>query len=341
MFQALFILVHHHANRLDLPAALELAEQLVDVAENAEEPLPAIMAHWARGFVFCCSGRIAEACDVHDKVVELYAPQQHASLAYIFGLDPAVSALAFNATGYWYLGYPERGLALAQRGIALAERVNHPSSLAHVLLHAAELAMFLRETEALAEYSGMLVRVCEEKGVALFGAWGHFLQGWVLVEQGQVAKGLERLCEGWETIKATGSRLGHAEAVHFLSQAHGRSGKTAEGLALGDEALALVSAGDSPRFEAEMHRVRGELLLQQGKAPGEVEACLRRAIEIARARDAKVFELRAATSLCRLLRTAGRREEARGMLAGVLGWFTEGFETSDLKEARRLLDDLS
>jgi predicted ATPase len=341
LFQVLFILVHHHANRSELRTALELAARMVDLAENAEEPLPVIMAYWARGFVLHFLGEYAESCDELERVVELYEPEQHAALAYIFGLDPAVSALALNSVGYWYLGYPERALARSERGLELAERVNHPATLGHALLHAALLADCSGDIAALAEHVETLVRLCREKGVVLFEAWGVFLQGWLQVERGQVPEGLRRLSEGLAAMRATGSRLGHPRALGWVAAAHGKNGDVTRGLALVDDALATARESDDPRDMPELLRVRGELLTQQGDASDRAEDCFRQAIELARGQNAMSPELRAATRLSRLWQAAGRRDEARTLLSGVHGRFTEGFETADLKAAAAVLDELA
>jgi predicted ATPase/predicted Ser/Thr protein kinase len=341
LFQALFILVHHHANRGELRTALELAEQMVDLAENAEEPLPAIMAYWARGFVLHFLGRFEEARDELERVAGLYDPRQHAALAYIFGLDPAVSAFAMNGMGCWFLGYPEQASASSERGVALAENVNHPATLGHALLHAALLAHWRGDGAAFAEHVERLVRLCADKGVVLFHAVGIFLRGRLLIERGQVSKGLEGLSEGLAAMQATGSTLGHPWALGWLAAAHGKNGDAEEGLARLDDALAMARESDDRRDEPLLHLIHGDLLLQQGASADEVEACLRKAIELARGQGGRSMELRAVIRLSRLWQAAGRRDEARELLAGVHGWFTEGFETADLKEAAALLDELS
>jgi predicted ATPase/predicted Ser/Thr protein kinase len=341
LFQALFILVHHHANRGELRTALELAEQMVGLAENAEEPLPAIMARWARGFVLHFLGRYGEARDELERVSELYDPQQHAALAYIFGLDPAVSALAMNGIGHWFLGYPERALASSERGVALAERVDHPATLGHALLHAALLAHRRGDIAAYAEHVERLVRLCADKGVVLFHAVGIFLRGALLVERGEVSEGLEGLSEGLAAMQATGSTLGHPWALCWSAAAHGKNGDATEGLTRMDEALAMARESDDRRDEPELHIVRGDLLLQRGASPDEAEACFRKSIELARGQCAKSMELRAVIRLSRLWQAAGRRDEAHELLAGIYGWFKEGLETADLKTAAALLDELS
>jgi adenylate cyclase len=341
LFQALFLLVHHHANTGSLPTALELATRLVEVAESAEEPLPTVMAYWARGFVFHFLGRYEEAARDHERVVDLYDADQHGSLAYVFGMDPAVSALAMNGVAYWHLGYPDRARAWCERGIALAERVGHPSSLAHALTISTSYSMCTGDVATLADQVEKLVRVSTEKGAVLFAACGVFYEGWLLVERGRFAEGLSRMSEGVTAIEQAGSRLGRAERLALLAEAHGTAGDPAAGLALIETALSRMEEDHDRNLEPGLHAVRGELLLRIGESPEQAEASFRRALGIARARSLKSWELRAAMGLARLLTSAGRADEARELLAGTHGWFTEGFETRDLRAAAELLDELS
>jgi adenylate cyclase len=149
------------------------------------------------------------------------------------------------------------------------------------------------------------------------------------------------LSEGLAAMQATGSTLGHPWALCRLAAAHGKNGDAANGLARLDDALAMARESDDRRDEPELHLVRGELLLQHGESPDKVETCFRKSIELARGQSAKSMELRAVIRLSRLWQAAGRWDEARELLAGVYGSFTEGFETADLKEAAALLDELS
>jgi tetratricopeptide (TPR) repeat protein len=341
LFQALFLLVHHHANTGGLPAALELATRLVELAESAEEPLPTVMAYWARGFVLHFLGRYEEAARDHERVVDLYDADQHASLAYVFGMDPGVSALTMNGVAYWHLGHPDRARSWCDRGIALAERVGHPSSLAHALTISTSCSLNRGDVASLTEHVEKLVRVSTEKGAVLFAACGVFYEGRLLIERGRSAEGLARMHEGSDAIEQAGSRLARAEILALLAEAHGRANDPAAGLELIDDALAHTEADHDRNFEPGLHALRGELLLQTGQSAKQAEASFRRALEIARARSLKSWELRAAMGLARLSPSVGSADEARELLAGVFGWFTEGFETRDLRAAAKLLDELS
>jgi predicted ATPase len=342
LFQTLFILVHHHANQGRCATALDLADQLVKVVESAEEPLPEVMAYWARGFVFGCLGKLTESVQDHERVISLYNPEHHSSLAFVFGMDPAVSSLSMGGVALWTLGHSDQASEHCRRGIARARDVNHPSSLAHALLQSVTQGMVCRDNELLPDQVEELVRLSTEHEVALFGAWGVLAEGWLLSEQARHDMAITRMRQGFADVQATGSELGQPLALWLLAEALRRAGRVEEALALVDEALSMVDRNDDRMHEAELHRRRGELLLERDpSAAEEAETCFRRAIEIARSQNARSWELRATVSLSRLLRARGRRGEARELLAGIYGWFSEGLDRPDLLEAAALLGDLS
>jgi adenylate cyclase len=183
--------------------------------------------------------------------------------------------------------------------------------------------------------------LCQEQGFAYYAAWATILQGWVLGEQGQGAEGMTQMRQGLAALRATGGELRAPYYLTLLAEAHGNGGRAAEGLRVLTEAHTLVEEHEERWWEAEVHRLWGVLLLRQTVAqPEEAETWLRRALDVARRQEAKSLELRAATSLARLLQQQGKRAEAHQLLAEVYDWFTEGFDTADLQEARALLDTL-
>ena len=343
LFQTLFILVHHHANGGDLQSALELAQQLVQVAEGGTESSPAIMAAWARGFAYHYLGRFHEARDDHQRVTDLYDAGQHSSLAYIFGMDPAVSGLSYNGVTSWCMGYPEQALDYSRRALGLARKLDHPSTLAHALTQSGVLAVFRRDPVALRERMETLLRLTTEKGVVMFRAWGIIFRGCVLVDQGHPEEGSVQIRKGLAAARAAGSQLSHPIALGKLAEACANAGKAEEGLDHLTGAISLARDSGDLQFEAELHRLQGELLLAQG-SPGartNAEASYRRAIEVARSQNAKSWELRATVSLCRSLRAGGKLDEARQTLESIYRWFGEGFDSRDLKEAKALFEELS
>jgi predicted ATPase len=186
-----------------------------------------------------------------------------------------------------------------------------------------------------------LMALTSEQGFVYWSALGIFNQGWMLVAQGAVAAGIARMYEGLAAYHATGARLYGSEQLGIIAEAHGKAGEPEEGLRVLDDALAFVKQTEEGYSSAELHRLRGELLLQQDRAnQPAAEAAYCTAIETSQAQRARSWELRAATSLARLWCDQGKRAEARDLLAPVYNWFTEGFDTPDLKEAQALLDEL-
>jgi serine/threonine protein kinase/predicted ATPase len=341
-FQTLFILVHHHGNRGRGTRALEIAEQLVRLVESTKEPLPAVMAYWARGFSLLYLARVAESLRDHERVISIYDSDRDASLAYIFGMDPAVSSLSFGGVALWTLGYPDRALEYCERGIAYARELNHPSTLAHALLQILYQAMTRSDFEPLAELAEELVRLSTEHHVELFRAWGLLAEGWALAIQGQYDLAIERMQQGLADSKATGSELGHPMAMWALADVYRKAGQIEAALDLVTEAISMADRTEDRLHEAELFRSRGELLLElDPNSTEQARASLAEAI--GRARDAKLrlWELRASMSMGRLLQSLGREEQARELLGGIHGWFTEGLQMPDLQEAARLLDQLS
>ena len=230
LFQTLFILVHHHANSGQMTTTLELAEQLVHVAEELDDVVLNMMAAWARGFANHYLGRFQQARADHDRVIELYQPEQHATLAYDFGMDPAISALAYNGVTTWCLGYPDQAHAYTQRALKLARTLDVPNMLAHALTQASVVAAFRQDFEAARERNDSLIRVTTEKGVVLFRAWGTIARGWLLAENGRFEEGAQQIRRGLEEAAAAGSWLSRPFAQAMLAVALAKAGKVEEGL---------------------------------------------------------------------------------------------------------------
>jgi predicted ATPase len=241
------------------------------------------------------------------------------------------------------LGYPDQAQEYMRRALKLARKLDIPSELTHALTQASVVAAFRWDFEAARERNDALIRVTTEKGVVLFRAWGTIARGWILAEQGQFEEGTEQIRRGLEEAAAAGSWLSRPFAQGMLAVALAKSGKIEEGLEYADQATSTSDRTGDHETEAELHRIRGELLLAQGAADAQAtaEESFWRAIAVARRQDAKSWELRATLSLSRLLRDRGRIEEARKLLADVYGWFREGFDSRDLEDARTLLERLS
>jgi len=338
LFPVLFGLWRFYDVRAELPTARELGEQLMHLAQRVGDPAFLLQAHFALGVTSYWFGELTSARAHFEHGLALYDPQQQSSYLVLFGHDPGVACYFFAALVLWSLGYPDQALEKSHQALALAEELVHPFNLAWALCFAAMLHQYRREVQATKERAESAMALCAEHGFPQWLAVGRMMQGWALAEQGQREAGIEQMRQGLAAWRATGAELGRPGFLSPLVELHWRLGQTKEGLSAVAEGLEVVERYGEHLWEAELHRLKGELLLTQTE--DEAEACFRQAIEIARRLQAKSLELRATVSLCRLWQKQGKGEEARQMLAEICAWFTEGFDTPDLKEAKALLKEL-
>ena len=242
----------------------------------------------------------------------------------------------------WLLGYPDQALESIREALTLAQELTHPFSLALALVHAALVHQFRREVQAVKERAEELIALSSEQGFPHWLAYGTILRGWTLTAQGEGTEGIARMRQGLVARRATRSELHRPRLLSMLAEAYGEEGQPEEGLTVLVEALAIVDNTGERYWEAELHRRKGELLLiLQRQKVGEAEECFQKALDIARHQQAKSLELRAAMSLSRLWQQQGKQEVAHQLLAEIYGWFTEGFDTADLMEAKILLEELA
>jgi len=247
----------------------------------------------------------------------------------------------------WHLGYPNQALQRIRAALTLAQELSHPFSLAWALNFAAVLHQLRREGQAAQERAKAAITLSAEQGFPYWLARGTILRGWALAEQGQREEGIAQMRQGLTAYRATGSEVYRTSYLALLAEAHGKTGQAEEGLNVLAEALAAVDRTGERFYEAELYRLKGELTLAQSSVQGlassvqkKAKECFHKAIDIARQQSAKSLELRAVMSLARLWQQQGKREEARQMLAEIYGWFSEGFNTADLKQAKALLEEL-
>ncbi|MEJ2734960.1 MAG: AAA family ATPase [Anaerolineae bacterium] len=328
--------------RAEHQRARELAEEMLSLAQQTEDPLLVLLSHWYRGVVLFSRGEYTTALGHLEQVIALYNPEQHhRGLVMLRASDAGPSAQGYAACCLWCLGYPEQALSRSQEGLALARELGHPFSLTDALCYAGcQFHEMRRDTQALQDHAEELVRLANETSLVGWLAEGIRYRGEALAALGQVQEGLEQIRAGMAAKRSTGARLHRSGALGSLAQVQLKAGQSEEGLATLAEALALVEETDERYWETELHRVQGELLFMQGDE-AEAEASFHKAIEVARRQQAKSWELRATTSLARLWQRQGRRDEAWQALAEIYAWFTEGFDTEDLKEANALLKELS
>jgi predicted ATPase len=242
----------------------------------------------------------------------------------------------------WGLGYPEQAVQRSCEALALAREVHHPLSLALTQAYAAMLHQFRQEPHAASTHADMALALCTEHSMAYYLAWATIIQGWAMAAQHRREEGLIQMQQGLTAFQATGGRLRLPYYLALLAEAYGHSGQVAKGLQLLEKACVDMQHTGEHFWEAEQYRLQAELLLAHSTAHQTTAAAsLHQALEVARRQQAKSLELRAATSLARLWQSQGKRREAYDLLAPVYGWFTEGFDTADLKHAAVLLDALA
>ena len=242
----------------------------------------------------------------------------------------------------WALGYPEQALSSSEEALRLAEGTSHSHTLAQALSLAAAFHLDRRDVERTEHLAREAVALATEHDFPYWRATGCLWWGWALVQRRDVEKGLAQIQESLAQFRAKGNVQTIPHALTVLAEVYGQAGEPQKGLEALAEALVVLERTNERRREAEVHRLRGELLLSlPGQPWDEAEACFERALAIAGQQSARMWELRAATSLARLLAERGRRREAHDALSPVYGWFTEGFETADLNSARALLETLT
>lgn len=344
LFPVLWGLCLLYWGRAEHETARELGEQCLSLAQRLDDPALLLEAHLALGSCWFSLGQLSQAHAHLEQGIRLYDPQQHHALAFRYGnLDPGGACLAVAGLTLWLLGYPEQALARVNEALLLAQHLEHPHTLARAGLYYTTLVHQLRrEWQMVSERAATAITVATAQQVALVLALGPLMRGWALAMQGQGAEGLMQLRQGLDAYWATGAAYQRPHFLGMLAEVHGSLGQLEAGLTALSEALALVETTGERYYEAELHRLKGELLLQHA-APevSHAETCFQQALAIARHQQAKSLELRAAMSLSRLWQQQGKRDAAHDLLAPLYGWFTEGFDTADLQEAKALLEGLS
>jgi len=342
LFRALFGLSMTYAVRGKIGIGREAAEQLLLVGERLHDPEPLGYAHHAMGNNLLWFAELDAARTHLEKGIALYQPKWNRSLAFYFGFNCSSNCHFFVARVLWHLGYPDQALRCAEQAVAIATAISHPVSRAGALSWAAALHQLRGEVGRAREIAEADLVLTTEEMIPFFRSHAVILRGWALVQQGQGEEGIAQLREGLAAYRATGAELECSHWLALLAEAYGYTDQPVEALRLIAEALDHVVQTGVVYYEAELHRLDGELRLRLD-TPDEqrAETGFHRALEIARQQQAKSWELRAATSLARLWGNQGRRGAARDLLAPVYDWFIEGSDTADLKAAKGLLDELT
>jgi class 3 adenylate cyclase/predicted ATPase len=338
LFPVLRGLWNHYTIRAEHQRAHALGEQLLTLAQQRQDSAMLVAAHRALGTTLYNLGTPAEAHRHFTQGLALYDPQQHRTSTFLYGEDGGVMCQSFAARALWFLGYPDQALARSHEAVTLAQQIVHPFSLGFALIFAAMIHQHRREVRAVHERAETVISLALAQGFPFWLAQGAILRGWTLAQQGQAQAGIEQIHQGSNAFRATGAEINQSYFLGLLAEAHGTLGEPETGLRMLTEALALGERWYKP----ELYRLKGALLLQQNSDNhAEAETCFQHALDIARSQQAKSLELRAARSLSKLWQQQGKRQEAHDLLAPVYGWFTEGFDTADLKDAKALLDELA
>jgi predicted ATPase len=352
-FQVLLGLRRFYFSRGELQTASLLGEQLLDAAQSLQDPMYVSRAHMMHGENLYWLGEFAQAREHCEAGVTLHDPQQRGSHLFLYGNDTGVGCRLIGALALWHLGYPDQALAMSQETLDQARALSHPFTLVFARYFHGVLHQLRWEVRAVQEQVQGVLCVSAERGFALYLAWGTILRGWALAHgalepvegrsvlgEAQVEEGIGQMCEGIAASQAIGAAVTMPSSLASLAQAYGQVGEIGKALDLLDEALGLVDKNGERCWEAELHRLKGELMLRKEEQAG-AEACFQLALDVARHQRARSWELRAATSLSRLWHRQDRRAKARALLQDIYGWFSEGFGTADLVEARALLDALA
>ena len=328
-----------HNVRDHLEVARRLSEQCMDLAEKARDSSLLLEAHSILGTTLTYLGELDSACSHLEAGIDLYDPTQHRAHARLYAVDPGVYCRRMLAWPLWLRGYPDQALLRAREAVALGRDLVHPFSLGYALAWGASLHAFRGETEAALDLLEELKGLATEQAFPTFAPWAAVMEGWALADSGRGEEGLAQMRSGLDQWETLGYQIIQSHWRALLAEACCRLGRTEEGLSALVEARAKAQHMGEAFWVAEIHRVEGELQAARGELE-LAEACFRQALRIAGHQGARSLELRAASSISRLLKDRGRREEGRELLGPVYASFTEGFDTRDLIEAAGLLAEL-
>jgi predicted ATPase len=342
-FAALIGLWRFYLSSAKLQTASKLAKQSLAFAECEQDPVLLQEAYHMLGMSAFFQGELRVAQTNLEQSIDLYNAHNGGIRDFKAGMDPGVVCLSCLAWVLWMLGYPDRAMAKSREAIDLAQASSHTYSLGFALQYVALLHQFCRDPRRVQDVAERIIRLAQEQGFIQWYAGGVCMRGWALAEQGQTEKGLKELAEGVASWQSGGSDVGKPHWFFRLAEAYGKQGHTEKGLQVLEQAFATMNRSEERYFAAELHRLKGELLLalhDDRQYVREAEACFWQAIHIAREQESRAFELRATMRLSRLWHQQGRCAEAYDLLADIYHWFTEGFGTLDLQEAQRQLEDM-
>jgi predicted ATPase/DNA-binding winged helix-turn-helix (wHTH) protein len=338
--------------RADLKTARQIAAEFLELAERQSQGILAMRGHWALETTLIHMGEFALALAHFEKALQLYDPSQHLDDAFRYAQNPGVGMPCHAAWALWFMGQPDQALKRIEEALARAHELSEPHGRAHALYFASILHHLRREPRLAQERAEAAIAIAAEHGLVVYQAYAMITRGWALIEQGHQEQAIEQMRQGVAAHQATGAEIGRPRSMALLAQALDKSNQTSEGLNVLEEALAVASRSGELYYQAELYRLKGELLLKQLSAEGKssqpenadsialAETCFEESLKIAQQQQAKSWQLRAVMSMVRLSKNQPRREAAYRLLTQVYDSFTEGFDTPDLLDARALLQEL-
>ena len=323
-------------------AMRELASRFLELAEKQAAKVPIMIGHRLMGCSQVLTGNASEGREHFDQALALYDPVEHRPVATRFGQDARVSTLSYRSLTLWLLGYPEAALADTHYALEEARGIGQAAGLMYALLHASLTHLLCGNYAKANAEAGELTALADEKASSFWKAQGTSMQGFSLALAGKALSAVHIITSGLTAFRSTGAASWTSLQSSHLALAYMDLGQFDDAWRCVGEAQTALQTTNERWYEAEVNRITGELALQSPERDAaKAQACFEHALSVARQQQAKSCELRAAMSMARLWRDQGKREGAHELLAPVYGWFTEGFDTLDLKEAKALLERLA
>ncbi len=357
IFPALLAMQAFYLARGEPRTACELGMQCLRIAERSQNPDLLLGAHGILAWNLLFLGEFVPARFHAEQSIALYNPQRHRALAYLYGQDFGAASLSCLAYILWHLGYQDQALSRVTQARLLAQELTHPYSLAMTLFHSGKVSRLRRESHFARDYGEACMVLSGEQGFPQFLVLSSLEKSWALSEQGRGHDLIPQMHQFLTDLRATGMKGMISSYIAFLAEVCRKEGRVEEGLTVLAEALVLVNETGEGWDSPELYRLKGQFTLaqeskeQEAENPdpqspildpqSEAEACFLKALEVAQKQQAKSWELRSATSLARLWQQQGKKTEAHKLLSDVYNWFTEGFDTTDLQEAKVLVAELN
>jgi predicted ATPase len=350
-----------HTLRAEFETAREIAGELLRLGERLGEPGARMRGHWATEITYMHLGEFSLTLEHFAKALSFYDPSRHLEDGFLYALNPGVAMPCFAAWALWFVGQPEQALHRIEEALNSARALSEPISMAHSLVFAAILHQLRREPQMAQEYAEAAIGISGQHGLLMYQLMATIARGWALIQQGGPREAIVEMRQALAALETRDTILVRPHYLALVAESLTTAGQFEEGLPLLEEALALVESNGEGCYQAELYRLKGELIIRQtagrgvaraaaaGKrvievaSPGiaSAERCFGESIKIARRQKAKSLELRTMTSLARMYQKQSKRQEARDWLANTYAQFTEGFDTADLHDAKALLDELS